>query len=140
MAATHHVCCLALVLAACSAAQGDSTRGSGARAQDQRGSPTPTLDRVRRNGFVRCGVSTGIAGFSAPDARMVKEVLDTMVGLAREGMTMLCVTHEMGFARLIADRVVFMDGGRIVEVAEPAAFFTAPRHERARIFLGQVLQ
>jgi general L-amino acid transport system ATP-binding protein len=76
---------------------------------------------------------------SALDPEMVKEVLDTMVGLARDGMTMLCVTHEMGFARQIADRVVFMDRGRIVEIAEPAAFFTAPRHERAREFLGQVL-
>jgi general L-amino acid transport system ATP-binding protein len=76
---------------------------------------------------------------SALDPEMVKEVLDTMVGLAREGMTMLCVTHEMGFARKIADRVVFMDAGRIVEVGEPAAFFTTPRDERARIFLGQAL-
>jgi general L-amino acid transport system ATP-binding protein len=76
---------------------------------------------------------------SALDPEMVKEVLDTMVGLAREGMTMLCVTHEMGFARQIADRVVFMDAGRIIEVGEPAAFFTAPRHQRARAFLDRGL-
>ncbi|NYZ14369.1 amino acid ABC transporter ATP-binding protein [Azospirillum sp. RWY-5-1] len=76
---------------------------------------------------------------SALDPEMVKEVLDTMVSLAEDGMTMLCVTHEMGFAREIADRVVFADGGEIVEVATPAEFFGNPRHERTRAFLGQIL-
>ncbi len=76
---------------------------------------------------------------SALDPEMVKEVLDTMVRLAEEGMTMLCVTHEMGFARQVADRVVFMDQGQIVEQNEPSAFFTDPRHERTRLFLGQIL-
>jgi general L-amino acid transport system ATP-binding protein len=76
---------------------------------------------------------------SALDPEMVKEVLDTMVSLAAEGMTMVCVTHEMGFARQVADRVVFMDAGRIVEVDTPAAFFDSPKHERARQFLSQIL-
>jgi general L-amino acid transport system ATP-binding protein len=76
---------------------------------------------------------------SALDAEMVKEVLDIMVELAAEGMTMICVTHEMGFARQAADRVVFMDAGQILEVAPPAEFFAAPRHERTRQFLAQVL-
>jgi general L-amino acid transport system ATP-binding protein len=76
---------------------------------------------------------------SALDPEMVKEVLDTMVSLAREGMTMVCVTHEMGFAREVGDRVVFMDQGRIVESDTPAQFFGAPRSERARAFLGQIL-
>jgi polar amino acid transport system ATP-binding protein/general L-amino acid transport system ATP-binding protein len=71
---------------------------------------------------------------------MVKEVLDVMVRLAEEsGVTMLCVTHEMGFARKVADRVIFMDAGEIVEVAPPDAFFTAPQNERTRKFLGQIL-
>lgn len=76
---------------------------------------------------------------SALDPEMVKEVLDTMVSLAHEGMTMLCVTHEMGFARQVADRVIFMDGGEIVEMAPPETFFANPRHERTRQFLGQIL-
>ena len=76
---------------------------------------------------------------SALDPEMVKEVLDTMIGLAEEGMTMLCVTHEMGFARSVADRVVFMDRGEIVEMAPPEEFFSTPKHERARDFLGQIL-
>ncbi|KPF84693.1 hypothetical protein IP70_14120 [alpha proteobacterium AAP38] len=76
---------------------------------------------------------------SALDMEMVKEVLDIMVELAGEGMTMLCVTHEMGFARQVADRVIFMDAGQIVEAAPPADFFTNPQHERTRTFLGQVL-
>jgi polar amino acid transport system ATP-binding protein len=76
---------------------------------------------------------------SALDPEMVKEVLDTMIGLAEEGMTMLCVTHEMGFARRVADRVIFMADGRIVEEAPPQQFFTAPRDERTRAFLGQIL-
>ena len=76
---------------------------------------------------------------SALDPEMVKEVLDTMIGLAEEGMTMLCVTHEMGFARSVADRVVFMDRGEIVEVAPPETFFLQPQHERARDFLAQIL-
>ena len=76
---------------------------------------------------------------SALDPEMVKEVLDTMVSLAVEGMTMLCVTHEMGFARQVADRVVFMDAGEIVEANAPKAFFGDPRHERTRRFLSQIL-
>jgi len=76
---------------------------------------------------------------SALDAEMVKEVLDIMVDLAEEGMTMLCVTHEMGFARQVADRVIFMDAGQIVEMNTPAEFFGNPRHERTRTFLAQVL-
>ena len=76
---------------------------------------------------------------SALDPEMVKEVLDTMVALAREGMTMLVVTHEMGFARQVADRVVFMDRGEIVEINAPEPFFAAPQHERTRQFLSQIL-
>jgi polar amino acid transport system ATP-binding protein len=76
---------------------------------------------------------------SALDPEMVKEVLDTMVTLADEGMTMICVTHEMGFARQVADRVIFMAEGAIVEEAHPAEFFTNPRHERTRKFLGEIL-
>ncbi len=76
---------------------------------------------------------------SALDPEMVKEVLETMKGLANDGMTMLCVTHEMGFAREVADRVVFMDKGRIMEQAEPEQFFTAPKTERARYFLDQII-
>ncbi|KTQ97066.1 glutamine ABC transporter ATP-binding protein [Aureimonas ureilytica] len=76
---------------------------------------------------------------SALDPEMVKEVLDTMVGLARDGMTMICVTHEMGFARQVADRVIFMADGEIIEENSPEAFFQAPRHERARAFLGEIL-
>ncbi|RDJ23368.1 amino acid ABC transporter ATP-binding protein [Bosea caraganae] len=77
---------------------------------------------------------------SALDPEMVKEVLDTMIGLAEEGITMICVTHEMGFARQVADRVIFMASGAIVEEAPPAEFFTAPRHERTRQFLGEILR
>ncbi|WP_352923509.1 amino acid ABC transporter ATP-binding protein [Mesorhizobium sp. M1182] len=77
---------------------------------------------------------------SALDPEMVKEVLDTMVSLAGEGMTMLCVTHEMGFAREVADRVVFMDRGEIVEINTPHQFFTNSRSERARQFLAQILK
>ena len=76
---------------------------------------------------------------SALDPEMVKEVLDTMVSLANEGMTMLCVTHEMGFARQVADRVMFMDAGQIVEVNRPEEFFGNPRHERTKLFLSQIL-
>jgi general L-amino acid transport system ATP-binding protein len=76
---------------------------------------------------------------SALDPEMVKEVLDTMVALAGDGMTMIVVTHEMGFARAVADRVVFMDEGEIVEIAPPAQFFAAPAQERTRRFLGQIL-
>ncbi|BAU72815.1 amino acid ABC transporter ATP-binding protein [Metapseudomonas furukawaii] len=76
---------------------------------------------------------------SALDPEMVKEVLDTMVGLAQDGMTMLCVTHEMGFARTVADRVIFMDKGEIVEQNEPHAFFDNPQNERTKLFLGQIL-
>jgi ABC-type polar amino acid transport system ATPase subunit len=77
---------------------------------------------------------------SALDPEMVKEVLDTLVSLASDGMTMLCVTHEMGFARQIADRVAFMDHGKIIEIAGPEEFFAAPRHERTRTFLSQILR
>ena len=76
---------------------------------------------------------------SALDPEMVKEVLDTMIGLADDGMTMLCVTHEMGFARSVADRVIFMAEGRIVEEAPPEQFFSHPQHETTRNFLGQIL-
>jgi polar amino acid transport system ATP-binding protein len=76
---------------------------------------------------------------SALDPEMVGEVLDTMIDLAREGMTMLVVTHEMGFARQVADRVIFMDRGEIVEVADPETFFANPQHERTRTFLGQIM-
>jgi ABC-type polar amino acid transport system ATPase subunit len=76
---------------------------------------------------------------SALDPEMVKEVLDTMIGLANDGMTMLCVTHEMGFARQVADRVIFMDRGEIVEQGEPQSFFANPQNERTRSFLGQIL-
>jgi general L-amino acid transport system ATP-binding protein len=76
---------------------------------------------------------------SALDPEMVKEVLDTMIDLAREGMTMLCVTHEMGFARAVADRVIFMDAGEIVEQNTPDAFFGNPQSERGRQFLSQIL-
>src|SRR6187402_877878 len=76
---------------------------------------------------------------SALDPEMVKEVLDTMIGLAEDGMTMLCVTHEMGFARSVADRVIFMADGRIVEQAPPDEFFRSPKDERTRQFLGQIL-
>jgi polar amino acid transport system ATP-binding protein len=76
---------------------------------------------------------------SALDPEMVKEVLDTMISLADDGMTMLCVTHEMGFARSVADRVIFMADGRILEQAPPKAFFGAPEHPKLRLFLGQIL-
>ena len=76
---------------------------------------------------------------SALDPEMVKEVLDTMVQLASEGMTMAVVTHEMGFARQMADRVIFLDGGSIVEQGRPADFFDRPQNERCRIFLSQIL-
>ena len=76
---------------------------------------------------------------SALDPEMVKEVLDTMIGLAEDGMTMLCVTHEMGFARSVADRVIFMADGRIIEQAPPGEFFGNPQHEKTRQFLGQIL-
>jgi general L-amino acid transport system ATP-binding protein len=77
---------------------------------------------------------------SALDPEMIKEVLDVMVELAQEGMTMICVTHEMGFAKSVADAVVFMDNGEIVEMAPPEQFFSNPRSERTRLFLSQVLQ
>jgi general L-amino acid transport system ATP-binding protein len=76
---------------------------------------------------------------SALDPEMVKEVLDTMVELAGDGITMLVVTHEMGFARQVADRIIFMADGQIVEINEPTAFFDHPQHERTRLFLQQIL-
>ncbi|MBS0125629.1 amino acid ABC transporter ATP-binding protein [Aestuariicoccus sp. KMU-90] len=76
---------------------------------------------------------------SALDPEMIKEVLDTMVELAEEGMTMLCVTHEMGFAQAVANRVIFMDQGQIVEQNEPKEFFNNPQNERTKLFLSQIL-
>ena len=76
---------------------------------------------------------------SALDPEMIKEVLDTMIELAEEGMTMLCVTHEMGFARQVANRVIFMDAGQIVEQNEPEEFFNNPQSERTKLFLSQIL-
>jgi general L-amino acid transport system ATP-binding protein len=76
---------------------------------------------------------------SALDPEMIKEVLDVMTDLAGDGMTMVCVTHEMGFARKVADKVVFMDQGSIVETAAPAAFFSNPQNERAKAFLDKIL-
>jgi len=77
---------------------------------------------------------------SALDPEMIKEVLDVMVGLAEEGMTMMVVTHEMGFARQVANRVIFMDAGQIVEQNDPETFFTSPQNERTQLFLRQILQ
>ena len=76
---------------------------------------------------------------SALDPEMVKEVLDTMISLAEDGMTMLCVTHEMGFARTVANRVIFMDKGEIVEEAAPNDFFDNPQNDRTKLFLNQIL-
>jgi general L-amino acid transport system ATP-binding protein len=76
---------------------------------------------------------------SALDPEMIKEVLDVMIELAHEGMTMLCVTHEMGFAKTVADRVIFMDQGQIIEEAPPNEFFNNPRSERTQLFLSQIL-
>ena len=76
---------------------------------------------------------------SALDPEMIQEVLDVMRGLAEDGMTMVVVTHEMGFAREVASRILFMDGGVVVEEAPPAEFFAHPRHERTRQFLGKIL-
>jgi ABC-type polar amino acid transport system ATPase subunit len=76
---------------------------------------------------------------SALDPEMINEVLEVMEGLAREGMTMVCVTHEMGFARRVADTMVFMDKGEIVETGRPAEFFAQPKTERCRLFLSQIL-
>ena len=76
---------------------------------------------------------------SALDPEMINEVLDVMVALAKDGMTMIVVTHEMGFARKVADRVVFMDKGSIVEIAEPEVFFNSPKSDRSREFLGKIL-
>ena len=76
---------------------------------------------------------------SALDPEMVNEVLDVMKGLAESGMTMLVVTHEMGFARTVANRIIFMDGGQIVEQNEPELFFNNPQSERTKLFLSQIL-
>jgi len=76
---------------------------------------------------------------SALDPEMIKEVLDVMIALAEDGMTMICVTHEMGFARRAADKIVFMDGGVIVEEATPGDFFSRPKSERAQLFLSRIL-
>ncbi|NLS00366.1 amino acid ABC transporter ATP-binding protein [Rhizobium sp. P38BS-XIX] len=77
---------------------------------------------------------------SALDPEMVSEVLETMTSLAKDGMTMVCVTHEMGFARAVADRVIFMNSGQIVEEGAPEEFFANPRHERTKLFLSQILK
>jgi polar amino acid transport system substrate-binding protein/general L-amino acid transport system ATP-binding protein len=77
---------------------------------------------------------------SALDPEMVSEVLETMTSLAKDGMTMVCVTHEMGFARAVADRVIFMNSGQILEEARPDDFFDNPKHERTKLFLGQILK
>ncbi|MES9906457.1 MAG: amino acid ABC transporter ATP-binding protein [Sedimenticola sp.] len=77
---------------------------------------------------------------SALDPEMIKEVLDTMIELAESGMTMLCVTHEMGFAKTVANRVIFMDEGQIIEEKEPHEFFNNAEHERTKLFLSQILQ
>ena len=76
---------------------------------------------------------------SALDPEMIQEVLDVMVGLAQEGMTMFVVTHEMGFAKKVADRIVFLDGGRLVEEGRPEIFFSQPKHERTKLFLSKIL-
>ena len=76
---------------------------------------------------------------SALDPEMIKEVLDVMIELAEEGRTMLCVTHEMGFARTVANRVIFMDGGEIIEENEPEEFFANPQNDRTKLFLSQIL-
>ncbi len=73
------------------------------------------------------------------DPEMIKEVLDTMIELAEDGMTMICVTHEMGFARQVANRVIFMDDGQIVEQNEPEQFFNNPQSDRTKLFLSQIL-
>ena len=75
----------------------------------------------------------------ALDPEMIKEVLDVMVDLAEEGMTMIVVTHEMGFANRVADRVIFMDGGEVIEQADPETFFNNPQSERTKLFLSQIL-
>ena len=77
---------------------------------------------------------------SSLDPEMIKEVLDTMIQLAEEGMTMLCVTHEMGFAKTVANRVIFIDGGQIIEKNAPREFFENPKHERTKLFLSQILR
>jgi polar amino acid transport system ATP-binding protein/general L-amino acid transport system ATP-binding protein len=77
---------------------------------------------------------------SALDPEMISEVLDVMVDLAKEGMTMICVTHEMGFARAVADKIIFMDGGEIVEFGPPKTFFDNPKNERTKLFLSQIIQ
>lgn len=77
---------------------------------------------------------------SALDPEMISEVLDVMVDLARDGMTMICVTHEMGFARAVADKIIFMDAGEIVETGPPTTFFDNPTNERTKLFLSQIIQ
>ena len=77
---------------------------------------------------------------SALDPEMIKEVLDVMISLAEEGMTMICITHEMGFAKTVANRMIFMDTGEIIEAAEPEVFFTAPKSDRTQLFLSQILE
>ena len=88
---------------------------------------------------IRMKVEAMLDAIAALDPEMVKEVLDVMIGLAEEGMTMICVTHEMGFARQVANRVIFMDQGQIIEQNAPEAFFSNPQHERTKLFLSQIL-
>src|SRR5436190_1582453 len=97
------------------------------------------LEEHQKGKIVVDGIELSDEPTSALDPEMIKEVLDVMVNLAEEGMTMLCVTHEMGFARQVANRVIFMDAGQIVEQNEPEEFFNNPRHERTKLFLSQIL-
>ncbi|MDT8855474.1 amino acid ABC transporter ATP-binding protein [Paracoccaceae bacterium Fryx2] len=95
---------------------------------------------IARSLCMECRVLLFDEPTSALDPEMIKEVLDVMVDLAQGGMTMVCVTHEMGFARKVADTMVFMEGGRIVETAAPERFFTAPASPRLALFLSQILE
>lgn len=100
--------------------------------------PDINLDVKRKERIVICGPS-GSGKSTALDPEMIKEVLDVMIELAREGMTMLVVTHEMGFAKSVAHRVLFMDEGQIVEQNSPDEFFDNPQNERTKLFLSQIL-
>ena len=110
----------------------------------QRSTAPVGRQRYRRREKLRHHASTQVMLFDEPtsalDPEMIKEVLDCMIELAEEHMTMICVTHEMGFARTVADRVVFMADGEIVEIAPPAELFDHPQHERTRQFLAQIIR
>ena len=108
--------------------------------------PGPALGRPSSSGWpspARCAMQPKVMLFDEPtsalDPEMIKEVLDVMIDLAQSGMTMIVVTHEMGFARTVADGMVFMDEGRIVEAAPPDRFFAEPESERTKLFLSQIL-